>query len=297
MDEFKLFTSLRFDPALATVPGSVFTNAGWNYEVTSNLYMLDYHRDRLLRAAKHWGWDAVIARIEGDQGLKYLEKHASQFLAGKGPEPLRFRIIINREGDVRNEVFLKPPTPLANLFPSRLPPPGTLDVGDVAAQKEPAWTVYLDLGRTARSEYTHYKTTQRAMYDDARARAGVKGTFAERKEVLIINEKDDAIMEGSATTPYFWRSGRWVTPPVSVGYNNEVGSGGQDGTSRRWALGGEVQNRLQDHPALTEGRGIAVEEVIKPDSVGHGEEVWLSNGVEGFVCGKVQVRMDGTESG
>ncbi|KKY37234.1 putative aminodeoxychorismate lyase [Diaporthe ampelina] len=109
------------------------------------------------------------------------------------------------------------------------------------------------------------------MYDQARARAGLKPTDA-TQEVLIVDETTRCIMEGSLTTPYFLRGGRWVTPPVAEKFSTEAGSGGQDGTTRRWAL----------------ERGLAVEEEVKAQDVADGEAVWLSNGVRGFVFGKVR---------
>lgn len=69
--------------------------------------------------------------------------------------------------------------------------------------------------------------------------------------------------EGSLTSVYFARGGRWVTPPVD--------SGGQAGTTRRWAL----------------DEGLCVEEVVRREGVAEGEVVWVSNGVRGFIRGTV----------
>ncbi len=54
-----------------------------------------------------------------------------------------------------------------------------------------------------------------------------------------------------------------MTPPVT--------SGGNGGTTRRWAL----------------ERELCVEEVVKVESVKDDEGVWISNGVRGFVWGMV----------
>lgn len=120
------------------------------------------------------------------------------------------------------------------------------------------------------------------MYTDARERVGIK-TMVEPQEVLIISNghnptldarnsanivitsADGDIMEGSLTSVYFYRDGRWVTPPVS--------SGGQAGTTRRWLL----------------ERGLCDEERVNVDSLVDGEECWLSNGVRGLVWGKVKL--------
>ena len=136
----------------------------------------------------------------------------------------------------------------------------------------------MDTMPTTPSALTHYKTSLRAMYDSARTRAGIQ-SLADRREVILV---DDAgrIMEGSLTTPYFWRGGRWVTPPAtrrsgSGGEDDGEGEwqGGQDGTTRRWAL----------------RRGIVEEETVLAASVVEGEEVWISNGVRGFIRGVMRL--------
>jgi 4-amino-4-deoxychorismate lyase len=88
------------------------------------------------------------------------------------------------------------------------------------------WDVIPDTARTKPSPYTSYKTTSRAMYDSARKNVGIE-SMSEKREVLITNESGE-IMEGSLTSVYFWRNGKWVTPGLE--------SGGQAGTTRRWAL-------------------------------------------------------------
>lgn len=72
-------------------------------------------------------------------------------------------------------------------------------------------------------------------------------------------------MEGTLTTPYFFREGRWITPAE--------GCGGNRGTTRRWAL----------------DAGLCEEGVLRRESVREGEVVWLSNGVRGFGWGIVEL--------
>jgi len=237
-ETFQLFTSLRYDAALVGIPKTGFQHAGWNFENSSPWYMLDFHRDRMLRAATHWDWQNAITTISGKTGLEVLKNYITEAVAAAGERgPLRVRVTLDKLGKLGYEISPVPEQPTENLFPLRLPPPGVAEEANDAAmlpRKEPLYEVILDLGRTGRSEFTHFKTTRRAMYDDARRRAGIDGSV--HKEVLIIHEHDGSIMEGSSTTPYFWRNGRWVTPPVSAKYSTEDGSGGQDGTSRRWVL-------------------------------------------------------------
>lgn len=272
-EEFQLFSSLRYDKKLLDVPASGFAQAGWNHENTSPFYMLDYHRDRILRAATYWGWNPAIKAIAGPEGLENLESFLTKNLES-GPAPLRVKVTLTKDGELGVESNNVPEQSLANLFPSQALPQDIEDAvqGSLGVlEREPVYEVYLDQDPTHRSEYTHYKTTKRAMYDGARKRAGI--ALTDTKEVLLVNQDDGTVMEGSTTTPYFFRGGRWVTPPVSRQYNAEAGSGGQDGTTRRWAL----------------ERGLAIEEKVEASSVVPGESVWLSNGVRGFLFGRIKL--------
>lgn len=232
-DEFSLFTSLRYDPQISEVRSKGLTQAGWNFENESPFYMLDYHRDRMLRAATHWKWQPAIDALTGDQGLENLSQIAQAVVGSSLGSPLRIRILVTHEGRIECEKYNVPEKPLEDLFPTRLPPPdSTRKQGD--PKRDQRYTLLVDGIETQRSEYTHFKTTQRAMYDSARRRANISPTDA--KEILIIHQDSGSVMEGSTTTPYFWRNGKWVTPPVAPKFSWADGSGGQDGTSRRWAL-------------------------------------------------------------
>lgn len=169
----------------------------------------------------------------------------------------------------------------------------------------PEWTLRLDTHATPSSSFTLLKTTSRDMYDLSRSRALPSNASSPvHREVILWNEVSE-ITEGTLTSLYFWRGGRWVTPPVGVpeafksksdGEQNggperdegelrkpfagrwghsvrsaKVGAGGQRGTSRRWAL----------------GKGYCMEEPISVDTVEVGEGVWVSNGVRGFGWGRV----------
>ncbi|KAH8699804.1 aminotransferase [Ilyonectria robusta] len=270
-NEFSLFTSLRYDSRLREVPSKGLIGEGWNFENESSLYMLDFHRDRMLRAATHWKWQAAIDALAGDDGLQKLARLTEEVIGSTQTSPLRVRILVSREGEIEAQKFDTPELPLENLFPERLPPPGSSNSpGD--PKREGPFALLVDHAVTPRSEYTHYKTTKREMYDSARQRANISPT--DPKELLIINKDDGSVMEGTITTPYFWRHGQWVTPTVAANFSWEDGSGGQDGTSRRWSL----------------ERGLATEQVVKADSLVDGEECWISNGVRGFVWTKISLK-------
>ncbi|KAL7942195.1 aminotransferase [Trichoderma barbatum] len=270
-DNFSLFTSLRYDPGLLVVPSKDIDYAGWNTANESPFYMLDYHRDRMLRAATHWQWNKVVELLSGQKGLETLVKAAEEFIGPSQKTALRFKIVISREGSMSFEKNNTAAVGIENLYPLRLPSPGSPSTSQ-EARKTPCWTIVLDDDQTAASEYTHFKTTKREMYDSSRQRLAI--ALTDEREVLLINHDDGSIMEGSLTTPYFWRGGQWVTPPVSAAFSLGAGSGGQDGTSRRWAL----------------ERGLAVEQTVAASSLVDGEECWISNGVRGFIAGVVRLK-------
>ncbi|PQE04816.1 aminodeoxychorismate lyase protein [Rutstroemia sp. NJR-2017a BBW] len=281
--DFQLFTSLRYDPILLQSP---INTQSWPLPSPSPspFYMLPYHRDRLLQAATHFNWPSAISSISGPSGFENLLQHLTTTIDIQSSIPLRIRVLLSHAGTLTIESNPVPPVPLSNLFPTRLPPPSTSSPPQPAVSAltggaltlgptdhlpgDPGlanpWPIIPDPARTQPSSYTLYKTTSRSMYNIARERAGIK-EMTEKKEVLIISEKEGEIMEGSLTSVFFWREGKWRTPGVE--------SGGQVGTTRRWAI----------------ERGLCTEGVVKVDSLTEGEECWVSNGVRGFIFGKVQL--------
>lgn len=240
MDEFKLFTTLRYDPALLAVPEQGFTNLGWNQR-PSPFYILDYHRDRMLQAATHWRWEAAGKLISGEEGLRRLEEYLDAAAHSFNNAPHRVKVTLGRDGQLAHEAAPIANVPSQNLFPAALPSPlgadvqvNPIDRGEKAAIRGPEWQVLVDTKSTEGSEYTHFKTTERHVYDDARKRVELRPT--DMREVLLVNAGNGQVMEASLTTPYFWRNGKWVTPPIPRKFGKGEGSGGNHGTSRRWAL-------------------------------------------------------------
>ncbi|KAI1129094.1 putative 4-amino-4-deoxychorismate protein [Nemania abortiva] len=276
MDNLQLFTTIRCDPELLKVPDQGFAHVGWNQK-PSPFYMLDLHRDRMLKAAIHWGWDAAVKTLEGEAGLQALETLLRTNVTEVADTPQRAKILIDQDGTLSVLKGATGPVHLNNLLPSHLPAPSGVSAEDSSeGEKVPMrnceFEILTDKQSTTKSEYTHFKTTHRPMYDDARHRATILNA-TDKREVLLINKDDGSIMEGSITTPYFWRNGRWVTPPVPAEFNLSQGSGGNNGTTRRWSL----------------EQGLAVEEVVPSESLVDGEECWISNGLKGFVHGKVKL--------
>lgn len=236
MGDFHIFTSIRYDPALLKVKDLGFVNAGWNQE-PSPFYMLDFHRDRMLRAAIYWEWNAAIAYISGEEGLGNLQRFLQSITSELSNGPQRVMITLAQDGTLDSQISSLPETHLNNLFPEYMPRPSPEDAAQVRGDKAPiqdsVYDILLDGKKTTKSEFTHYKTTSREMYNSARKRTHIN--LGDKKEVLLIND-DGHIMEGSISTPYFWRDGKWVTPPIPAQFNASQGSGGNDGTTRRWAL-------------------------------------------------------------
>ena len=246
---FELFSSLRYDPLLVDVKAntSLLQDDGASSATSSGspFYILPYHRDRILQAAEHFGWDDAASKIRGPDGLALLSKHLDTAIQDRQPGPLRVKLLLDHVGSMKVETSPAAPVSEFNLFPARLPPPqdteplkvspltgGALTLGgnDTVHGDPPTqdtWDILLDTARTEPTPYTSYKTTSRNMYDSARVNVGIK-EFTEPREVLLVSDKDGAIMEGSLTSVYFWRDGQWVTPKVQ--------DGGQIGTTRRWAL-------------------------------------------------------------
>lgn len=234
METFSLVSTPRYDPGLAELKGRGLT--GWHHDRASPFYMLDHHHKRLLKGATHFGWQPAIAALKQPSSLENLGVQLQDLIGHtkEGQKPLRLRILVSCDGQIRCEKYDAPPTSMKNLLPEKLPPPSSAETGPESPSRSPEYIVVLDTEGTASSEHTYFKTTCRPMYDAARKRAGLEPT--DQKEVLLLSENRDVVREGSITTPYFWRDGMWVTPPVAREYSKQDTQGGQDGTSRRWAL-------------------------------------------------------------
>lgn len=246
---------------------------------------------------------------------------------------IQIKISFDKSGNMTTSMDFTPRVPLSTLYPPSFDPPKTLTVphpantftpspltggtltigpsdslpaGDNSTSPQdpppaPQWTIKLDTAPTPSSPLTLLKTSSRSMYDQSRERALPSNpTNPSYCEVMLYNEVDE-LTEGTLTSLYLFRGGRWVTPPVGVPSGEfsgrtlkdgedegelrspfagrwghsvrsaKVGAGGQRGTSRRWAL----------------GKGFCMEEPVSVDTVRVGEGVWVSNGVRGFGFARV----------
>ena len=219
----------------------------------------------MLAAAFDFGWETAKSALLGSKGLTHLHNAIDAHLSiGAKDDTLslrrshKIRVALHWDGHLEVTSSEIAAVRVDSLFPSGLP--------DLAHESPSlVWNIYLSPVRTAPSKYTRHKTTHRVAYDEVRKHLPVleRSPFPERQmEILVVNEEDD-IMEGSITTPYFFRSGCWITPPENAG--------GNSGTTRRWSL----------------EKGWCREATIRKAEIKMGEIIGLSNGVRGWGFGTV----------
>jgi 4-amino-4-deoxychorismate lyase len=225
---------------------------------------LPYHRDRLVSAAQALGWAGVANFLDGKIGINRLLNAVEEHLAttsdtGSAILTRKIKVCIYENNSFYVEAAFAAPADPLNVFPM----PTELSRVDVLASQ---CIVRLNTQPTLASLFTSHKTSERSQYDRARRAAGIVQEPPTAAEILLFNPQNE-IMECSLSTPYFQRSDRWITPPLSCG--------GNAGVTRRLAL--EL--------------GLCKEQVIPIESLCHLEAIWISNGVRGFFPGKVHLQI------
>ena len=262
---WSITTSIRSDPQLCDFPEN------------SRYYMLAYHQARMLGAAHCFDWPEAEKQLQGVDGIRNLINTLGTYEAKDSDQKAMFdsksykiRVLMDRRGQFTVSASEVPEVKTANLFPKSLSARGF-------SSEVLAWRVFISPTQTVPTTFTKHKTTHRVVYERVRRYIPAWALNNQNPvnigitpEILLVNTQDD-IMEGSITTPYFFRGGRWVTPPAT--------SGGNIGTTRRWAL----------------ESGLCVEEVVRTRDVQIGEHIWLSNGVRGWGLGVVAERQNGQE--
>ena len=252
--EHYIYTSIRYDPLLKNSA----QNTAVSFNTPSPFYMLEHHWTRLQVA--NWSAQFWPQRVPPKTCGTPAEFLSGLFIAVREwqvahpkeaawAEALRIRRRIYASGRTATEIWQIPPKPLGCLFPT------TFEIPE-SERKNTEWTVVVDCQPTDVNEATMFKIWDRMPQSRARADAGIF-SVGTHKEVLLYNTNNE-ILDGSNSTPYFHRNGRWVTPIGS--------SGGLQGTTRRWCL----ENRL------------CIESVVHKDSLQEGEVVWFSNAVRGY---------------
>ena len=256
---FRIFTSFRLD-----VPNDpAETKARLCAE--DQAFPFSLHRDRLLRSAQALGWSDVVDWLSGPLGLERLAHAVGSRISrtispSSSANALKVRVTVSSDALVGVECSSLATGP-SRQADSGIRLPKELVMESVVP---PSCKVVVDTEPTSPSPFTAHKTTARTPYENARKRANISKSTADYGEVLLFNP-DNEVMEASTSTPYFYRAGRWVTPPLS--------SGGNAGVTRRVAL----------------ESCLCAEEIVKVDSLRDGETVWISNGVRGFIMGSLHL--------
>ncbi|CAN9208320.1 unnamed protein product [Alternaria alternata] len=242
-NEFQLFTSLRYDPLLLRSDENSRTIL--NFVTPSPFYMLAYHRDRMVEAAQHFDFFEVEKRLKDGKALHdELSRQVQEEIRKTGKdEAMKLRLLFDKAANLTVEFTPIPAVPLSTLYPPSLDPPnsgtqqhpadtfkpspltgGSLNLGPsdtlpAATSTPPAppeWKIKLDTEPTPSSPFTLLKTTKREMYDQSRQRALPDNPAGPAyREVMLYNEVNE-LTEGTLTSLYLFRGGRWVTPPVGV---------------------------------------------------------------------------------
>ncbi|KAF1931187.1 uncharacterized protein M421DRAFT_57024 [Didymella exigua CBS 183.55] len=347
---FQLFTSIRYDHLLLTSKEN--SRPELNFITPSPFYMLTYHRDRMVEAAQHFDFSPVVAFLADGTALhRNLQQRVTEWRAKEEKQdgPLKVRISFDAEANMSVDFLPIPAVPLTTLYPASFDSPhaapkvhpaqqqakkpfssspltgGALDLGPTdalpadlpAIPAPPEWNLRVDTHPTPSSPFTLLKTTERDVYDASRSRALPENPASPvHREVILYNTVHE-VTEGTLTSLYFFRGGRWVTPPVGVPEAFKTGHSGRDESSRgekhddpqqkndlrdegelrkpfagRWGhsvrsakVGAGGQRGTSRRWAL--GKGYCMEEPIDVGTVEVGEGVWVSNGVRGFGWGRV----------
>ncbi|KAI5804326.1 aminotransferase class IV-domain-containing protein [Geopyxis carbonaria] len=264
---FTIFTSIRYDPQLLPLPRTNQTASDPEIAILSDspYYLLPKHLSRLRTAAEHFSFpESALSLLTPINLLDCLNSAISPTPGSPPPSnPLKFKVILSSShSSITVQTTTIPRVTLASLYPTSLPLP----------DPNSPWRVVLDSRPTSPTQFTTYKTSVREIYDEARARAGIKG-WSETREVLLWNENEE-VMEGSFTNVSVQRDGEWITA--------RSGAGGLDGICRNWLLEGCVVRE-------------AVEGELKVRDVEVGEWVVLSNGVRGVWGAWVEARVDNAQ--
>jgi 4-amino-4-deoxychorismate lyase len=258
-NDFLIFTSFQLDAQ--TDPAE--TKAMLCHENPPFPFFL--HQERLLHSAEAFGWSEVADWLSGPLGLWRLTDAVGSEVSRKATSAssagtFKIRLTVSRDVVIGVECS-QLATGISNQADTGMHLPKELAVEWMVPGN---CRIVLDTEPTQPSLFTTHKTTARIAYENARERANISKVTADHGEVLLFNPKGE-IMEASISTPYFYRSGQWVTPPLS--------SGGNAGVTRRVAL----------------ENGLCVEKIVEVGSLHDKETVWISNGVRGFIMGTLHL--------
>jgi para-aminobenzoate synthetase/4-amino-4-deoxychorismate lyase len=190
------------------------------WEPSGGFSLLDRHLDRLADAAEYFDREIDLTRIRSD-----LESRSERF----GRKRHRVRLLVDARGSHRIEA--------SRLEPESAAAPVRLGLAASAVKRE--------------EPFLHFKTTNRTVYDRARA------SRPECDDVLLWNEGGEAT-ESTIANLVVKIDGKLVTPSVECGL-----------------LAGTFRAELLE-------RGEIVERIIRVEDLGRAEALCLINSVQGW---------------
>jgi len=202
------------------------------YEPDAGLFLLDRHLKRLADSAEYFDFKVDLEKIRA-----HLE--ALQFQVS-----MKIRLLLDKDGKFEAQNV---PVQCSNAYPKgsvdinkhRFPPVGRVNDPTLAVAKEPV---------NAQDVFLYHKTTNRAVYEQARA------ARPDVDDVLLFNERGE-ITESCRANVVVELDGRKVTPPVSSGL-----------------LAGTFRAELLENGEIEEG-------IITLDDLKQAKAVWLINSV------------------
>ncbi|KAF9785695.1 aminotransferase [Thelephora terrestris] len=252
--DYQLISSLRYDREALL---SAHWNTSRNGDRQSPYLLLSYTVDRFATAAKTHSW-ATPPEFD----LHWLERRCDASLKGKDPsQPYKIRIVHSKRGEFSIE---SAPVPKLSK-PEDLFIAATSNPTSSSPLLGPLISVYPDTEPTSPSIFTSTKTTNRKVYNLARARVSIPAVGVEpgTPKDVILYRPGGQVMETSIRNIAFWREGRWVTPPLRVG-----------------CLPGVARRMLIEDGKIVEGEVFTVDLKV-------GEILLLFNAVEGARLGEL----------
>ena len=192
------------------------------YEPQGGLVLLDRHVSRITEAAEHFGYDLDLVELRRVLDAIQLEGAA------------RVRLLVDASGAIDLDITPETPAPTSRWY---LP----IDTEPV----DPS------------NELLYFKTTQRARYDEARAR------FPHAPDVILWNNRGE-VTETTIGNLVIELDGAWYTPATSSGL-----------------LPGTFRAELLD-------QGVVQERVITLGELARARQIWMVNSVRGWVPAAVE---------
>ncbi|KAJ7246252.1 aminotransferase [Mycena haematopus] len=213
---YELLTTTRCDPYLQRL--------AWNnHEGQPTPYLLlQFHCDRLQSAAVEHDWPDAQSAISYTALYDACQAAVASY-DGEPTDAFKIRITLSQAG-----LLTASASPVSPLKFDPTSPSFSKPLTDSATLYGPAMTLFVDTEPTPPSGlFTSTKTTERAVYDAARARVGLPPLPSPDADVILYNPSEH-VTETSVSNVAFYRSHRWITPPLSAGC--------LAGVTRRWLL-------------------------------------------------------------